>query len=335
MDIDLKIATEDDSKGWDDIVHSSPHGTIFHTWKWLKIVERHRGCTFYPLIAYRDTSLYAIYPIFLQKKGIFRIALSPPSHAYLLYLGPVIIDYEKKKQDKKESIFIELQREVDKFIFERMKCRYSRIRLSPGLNDSRPLQWNNYTVTPLYTLRTGLGIGKEQILERFDRKLRVSLNRAIKEGVVVREGKREDLLLVEENLTRRRKDQSLPSTDHVGYLLDLYDHFHDNMKIFLAYHQDELVGSLVALVYRDIMHLWIGTPKSELKGVYPNDLVQWEAMKWACDHQLTYFESMDAGDDLRLRAYKSKWNPDPLIWFSAEKYSSPLFRIGERLFMKK
>jgi len=331
MTIELKIIEEPNSNEWDNVVSSSPHGTIFHTWKWLKIVERHTKTVFYPIVAYQGTNIIAIYPIFLQKKGFINIALSPPPHAYLLYLGPVMVGYENKKLEKKENLFEQLQREVDKFLFQHLRCKYSRIRLSPGLYDSRPLRWCGYTVEPLYTYRTNLERGLDEIWKQFDRKLRVNIDRAVKENVMIREGEKEDLVLIEKEIARRRREQGIESLDHRSYLNELHDNYKDHMKIFLAYYQNKLAGGLVALIYGDTMHLWIGMAKSDIKSIYPNDLVQWEAMKWANNNGIKWLESMDGGANRRLTHYKSKWNPEIVIWYSAVKHASIVYEAGEKL----
>jgi len=329
--LDIKFIDDTKSDLWNQVIASSSHATIFHTWKWLKIVGKYTNTTFYPIVVYNGTNIAAIYPVFIQRKGFFNLAFSPPSHAYLLYLGPVIAEYENKKQDKKISTFTEIQHEVDKYLFQTLKCKYARIRLSPTLFDSRPLRWCGYTIDPLYTYRINLRDGKEKVWDQFDRKLRVSINRAMKEGIVVQQGSGDDLLLIERELARRQREQGTKSPDHSSYLAEIYENFKDNMKIFLAYHQEKMAGSLVALRFKDVLQLWIGTPKSDLKGISPNDLVQWEAIQWACDNGLNWFENMDGGDNPRLTTYKSKYNPEPFIWFSATKYSSVFYQIGERL----
>ena len=101
----LTITTLDSTKEkvWDDLVVSSSFGTLFHTVEWLKLVQKHSNAEYFPLMFYKGTQLVAIYPIFIQKQGPVKVALSPPSRSYMLYLGPVIADYESIKQDKKES----------------------------------------------------------------------------------------------------------------------------------------------------------------------------------------------------------------------------------------
>ena len=80
------------------------------------------------------------------------------------------------------------------------------------------------------------------------------------------------------------------------------------------------------------MYFWVGLPKTDIVGISPNDMIQWEAIRWAQSNGYEYFELMDAGDDPRLRHFKSKYNPDLVIWYSATKYSSFIFKIGENVF---
>ena len=80
------------------------------------------------------------------------------------------------------------------------------------------------------------------------------------------------------------------------------------------------------------MYLWVGIPKSDLAGISPNALIQWEAIRWARKNGLEYYEEMEAGDDPRLIHFKAKYNPDLVIWYSAVKYTSCVYRAGETLF---
>ena len=209
MTFDIKVAEECNKDKWNEVVALSPHGTIFHTWKWLKIVEKQTDSILYPLIAYQGTNIIGIYPIFLKKKGFINLAFSPPPKAYLIYLGPVIPNYENLKQDKKESIFIKLQDEVDRYLFSELNCKYVRIRSSPGLFDSRPFTWSGYNVEPLYTYRINLTNGPAHVWENFDRQLRVTINKTIREGVIVENGNKEDMEFIHSSSSRRYIEQGL------------------------------------------------------------------------------------------------------------------------------
>lgn len=332
MAVTLTIAEDAFQQKWDDFIFSSPHGTIFHTWKWLKLVEIQTSTELLPILIYNGTKLISLYPIFLQKRGFFNLAFSPPTRAYLLYLGPIIIDYELLKQDRKERLFMQIQEEVDKYIFEKKKCIFSRIRTSPGILDSRPLRWAGYQIDPLYTYRIHLTDGTKTIWEKLDGKLRVDINKAIKEGVMVRLGDWEDLEFIHTALFNRYIKQGFKPRNYTKYLRTLYENFYpENLKIFIAEYKGERVGGLIALCYKDVMYHWVGGPKSPLVRISPNDLVMWEVIKWAIEHDFKFSDIMDSGDNPRLRHFKAKWNPELTIWYSASKYSSFVYLYGEKL----
>ena len=61
MNIDIKIS---DKREWKKLEENPQHGTIFHTWEWLKIVEKHANMRLYPIIGMKGTTVVGIYPIF-------------------------------------------------------------------------------------------------------------------------------------------------------------------------------------------------------------------------------------------------------------------------------
>ena len=333
MTIKLKIGKEMDKDDWDKMAEHSPHGTLFHTWKWLKIAEKQTNSVLYPIIGYKGTEPIGIYPLFLIKKKGVKLVFSPPSNALLLYLGPAFVNFDRMKQSKRESLFTEFQTEMDEFITSELKGNYARIRTAPGLLDSRPLGWAGYEVEPLYTYVIDIAEGVEHAWNGLNRKLRVSIEKTKREGVTVEMGDKADLEFIRSSLATRFEKQGFkPQKDYYkAYLADLYNAFYpENMKIFVAIYKGERVGGLVVLCYKDWSALWIGIPKTEIQGIYPNDLAQWEAIRWACEHGFKFYEEMDAGDDPRLRHFKAKFNPELAPWFSAVKYSSPVFKVLEK-----
>jgi len=318
---DKMIEICEDGVYWDELVERSPHGSIFHTWEWLKIVEKHTSSKLYPIVGFKGSTPIGVYPIFLQKRGIFRLAFSPPSRALLLYMGPAFVRYNSLKQSRRETTFLEFQNAVDKFIRDELRCGYVRVRTSPELIDCRPLKWSGYDVEPLYTYVIDLAKGVDGVLRNLNRKLRAGIEKTRKEGVKVEQGDKEDLehlriLLYERFVKQGRKPKR---SYYKSYLRDIYRRFYpDNLRIFVARYKGETVGGLVVLCFKDWSALWIGIPKIELKGIYPNDLAQWEAIKWACENGFKRYEEMDAGH-LKFRHFKSKYNPCVAPWFSAEK----------------
>jgi hypothetical protein len=329
MTYTLSQAGDKDAGLWDDIVGKSPHGTIFHTWKWLKITGNHSGMKFYPFILFQGEKIVALYPVYFYQGRVFRIAYSPPPKMNLTYMGPVIVDYDLLPQYRKERLFAGIQECLDTYLFETLGCSMARIHPSPGLSDARPLIWAGYTVNTWYTYQLDLTVGLEPVWNNFHSKLKALINRSMRRGVTVREGDESDLRRIIDELMRRQGEdrEGRPGVDN-PYYHHIFREFRDKMKIFLADYQDRPVGNVVVLLDRDMARCWMGTPKFHEKGISGNDVVCWEAMKWAHDHGFRRFENMDAGYKQELATFKSRFNMVPVIWFEGKKYASGFWRLA-------
>lgn len=335
MSVEIRVASDRDAALWDRLVESSPHGTIFHTWKWLKIAEKHTNSKLYPIIGYKGSTPVGIYPLFYQKKAFLKMVFSPPPHTAIPYLGPALVDYDKLKQDKRETNFLEFQRQTDKFLKNKLRANYINISLPPRLSDPRPYRWTGYHIEPAYGYIMDLSKGVEHIwTKKFDKKLRQDIERAKRRGISIEEGNKEELEIIYELLTNRYAEQGRIVTVPKNYLLDIYDSFHQNLKIFIAKYNGEIVSGLMDIYYKDIIASWIGNLKPRFKiSPSPNDLLNWEAMKYACEHGFKYYETIGAAGDERLRNYYSKYNAELLVRFLSKKYSSFMPRVMEEIYI--
>jgi len=332
--IELKLATSKDTKDWDDLVEKASFSTIFHKWEWLKIVEKYTNGKLYPVIAYRGDTPAGVYPLFYSKKNFIKMVFSPPPRTLLLYLGPIFTDFESLKQSKRESLLIETQERINEFIMG-FKPNYIRIRTVPGLIDSRHFKWTGYEVEPLYTYMVDLSGGIENVWKGLRKELRRNINKAQVEGVTIEEGFIEDLHYIDEALTRRFEEQGESRKSYKPYLSELYNSFHPHhLKIFVAKYKGERITGQIVVCHKDRVSLWAGSPKTSFLRGTPNDLLQWEIIKWACEEGYKRVEIMDAGDDPRLRHFKAKFNPELVPWYSAVKYSSFIFKGLEKLIRK-
>ncbi len=340
MTITLQIATN--SEKWNGLLQKAPHRTIFHTWEWLKIVEKHTKTKLYPIIGFKGTNPIGIFPVFYQKKGFLKLVLSPPYKTALVYLGPLIIDYENMKQGRKESTLFELLTATDKFFVSNLKGNYIRITSAPGLLDSRPFIWEGYKVESLYTLDVDLNKNLDTIWESFDKVVRKNINNSLEKGVSIEEGSLQDLDRIYTLLTRRLENRGIQintteSAFHPdkSYLHNIYKSFFpQNLRIFIAKYKGDTIGGLLVLCNYNKSLAWFGTPKIDIKNIYPNDLIHWEAIKWAKENGLSCYEIMDSGHSQQLCSYKSQFNPSPSIYFSCIKYSSNIAKVARVLYRK-
>ena len=164
MTVEIRIANNADAQEWDRIISESPHGTLFHQWNWLKITEKHTQTKLYPLIGIKNGVPIGVFPLFFQKKGPVRMVFSPPPHAALFYLGPVLTGYDTLRQEKWENMYIDFQNSVENFIINELKANYISISLSPALQDPRPFTWSGYTIEPHYDYVIDLSKGADYLI---------------------------------------------------------------------------------------------------------------------------------------------------------------------------
>jgi len=331
MAIDLELCV--DGKQWDELVENSSYGTIFHTWDFLKIIEKHTPSKLYPILGLKGTNPIGLYPLFYQKKGFLKLVFSPPPHVAIPYMGPIFINFEKLKQNKKESLFNQFQKEVDAYISNDLNPSYIHILTIPDFIDSRPFLWLNYNVTPKYNYVIDLSHGLDFVWKNLKKKLRQNICKEDKKGVVIRKGTEKDMQEIYSLLSERYKDQDKNTRVNSDYLISLYSHFHpQNMKISVAEYEGEILGGLIDLYYKNKASSWIGNPKPKNTSIQSTDLLQWEAIKRSYNTGCSSYEEVGANTQ-RLCRYKSKFNPDLSINFSAKK-TDLLASISEKTYNK-
>jgi len=321
MTFEIRVANSQDAKEWDEINAKSPHGTLFHQWEWLKITEKHTQTSLYPLIGIKGSTPIGIFPLFFQKKGPIRMVFSPPPHAALFYLGPVLAGYDTLKQEKREINYIGFQNSVEHFITHELKAQYISISLPPGLQDPRPFTWSGYSFEPQYDYIIDLSIGIDSLLQTLDKRGRQNLTHAKKRGMSVELGGKKEYEKILDLMEIRYIQQGKNVTVSREYFLDLYKVYKNNLKIFVAKVDGEIVTGSIDLQYRDTHYSWIGNPKPKKQiAPSPNDLLIWESVRYACEQGFRYYVTMNAAGDKRLHSYyASKFDPELKAHLSVKK----------------
>lgn len=329
MEIELKIAQENDAQLWDRIVDSSPQGTLFHTWKWLKIAEKYTDTKLYPILGLKGTVVIGILPIFHMKKYGISSAFSPPPSTAIPYMGPVIEKYENYKQSKKESMDKNFQRSVDSYLFSGLNCGFITLSLTSS-HDPRPYKWAGYQLDPIFDYHIDINQNITSIWQNMDANLKGHIKRTEKNGISIENGSKNDLIDIYHSLERRYLEQKRPATVSKDYLIALYDTFSPtNLKVFVAKQNGNTVGGIVTLLFKDRVLYWIGGAKPPSANFSPNDLAQWEAIKFANSQGYKIYEEIGAGTE-RLSEFKAKYNPKLVHRYSVKKYSSFFYVCAEK-----
>jgi hypothetical protein len=321
MTVEIRIANNEDAKEWDTIISESPHGTLFHSWNWLKITEKHTHMKLYPLIGIKNGVSIGIFPLFFQKKGPARMVFSPPPHAAIFYLGPVFAGCDMLIQEKWENIYFNFQNSVENFINHDLKANYISISLSPNLQDPRPYAWEGYIIDPKYDYAVDLSKGIDYLYTSLDRKQRADIKRAKLRGMLFEIGTKKDCEKILDLMDIRYAQQAKINTESKDYFLDIFDTYENNLKVFVVKLNGEIVTGTIDLQYRDTLYCWIGNPKPiNPISPSPNDFLMSECVRYASENGLKYHTTFGAAGNERLHSYyATKFNPELSIRYTATK----------------
>lgn len=320
-EIVVRTLNEDEYGLWDDLVERSPHATVVHKYDWLKIIEEHTNSKLYLFVGYLGNEIVAAIPFFCRKKYFTKSLLSPINTAMIQNLGPIIPNYDDLKQDKREFYFREFQKELDKALERDIKPNSISITTPPNLLDARPYVWNNYQVTPKYNYIKNIE-NLQEVWKGFKKQLRKNIENAEKVGIVIEEGGLEEYNFIIDSLSKRLDEQEtvIPATK--GYFLALFNRFHpEHIKIFIAKLHEEPITGIIVTTYRDKISIWVGATQTDLRGIYPVDLLQWKIIEWGNENGYKYCEILGANMP-SISYFKSRYNFDLQIYFNVLKKDS-------------
>ena len=138
------------------------------------------------------------------------------------------------------------------------------------------------TVQPRSTTWVDLTGSEEEIRARMKSKFRYNIGLALRKGIIVREGTREDLpafgRLMEK--TGQRDVFALHSADYYQLAYDLFSEI-DACKLLLATYQDQVLAGLVVFAYAGRAWYMYGASSNQERNRMPNHALQWAAISWA------------------------------------------------------
>ena len=277
-------------------------------------------------------NLWEYFLCFSRNAGPIRMVFSPPPHAALFYLGPVLSGFDSLKQEKRENNYQEFQNSVENFITHELKANYVSISLPPDLQDPRPFIWSGYSIEPWFDYVTDLSIGPDFLLQTLDKKQRQNLNRARNRGITVDMGGKPEYEAILDLMDIRYADQGKILTASRHYFLDIYDEYKENLKIFVAKVDGEVISGSIDFQYRENHYSWIGNPKPKKSfSPSPNDLLIWESVQYAYKQGCRNYITMNAAGNKRLHSYYAgKFDPELRVHYHATKrtFLAGLFEKG-------
>ena len=137
-------------------------------------------------------------------------------------------------------------------------------------------------IQPRFAFRLDIkGKTEDEIFAGFHQKTRYNIRLAIKKGVTVKEGTKEDLkdfhkIMVE---TGARDGFIIRPLEYFEKMYDALAPEH--MKVLMAYYEGKPISGVIPIMYGNKTWYLYGASSNEYRNVMPNYLLQWEMIKLA------------------------------------------------------
>jgi hypothetical protein len=296
----------EDKKRWDQFVETSPQGTLFHKWDFLKTVERHSEWRFLPYSVYSGEELRCIFPFFIGRDNRLTVMRSPPLNAQIWYLGPAFDpSVQALKAIATEKIFEqvtdELCREIDK-----IAPNYFFIATVPNFLDVRFFIWKNFTAHLRFTYAIDLERSLDEIWASFSRRCRQEIKYVGAHSPEIQQTNDVGPLL---DIWRQRFSErglEVPLLND-SYLKELVAAFPQDVTVYNLIIDGKLATATACCVMQKERYgYWIGNVNAR-KDLSVTDYLIWEVVLRAKSEG---FKKLDLGtSNLRLSKFKAKFDP--------------------------
>ena len=147
-------------------------------------------------------------------------------------------------------------------------------------------------INPRYVFRLDIkGKTEDEIFNKFHSKTRYNIKLAAKKGVVIKEGKREDLKEFHKimEITGKRDNFMIRP---LSYFEKMYDELVPcgHMKLMMAYFQDKPISGIIDIIYGNKIWYLYGASSNEMRNLMPNYLLQWEMIKYAIQNKKDIYD---------------------------------------------
>lgn len=314
--ITLKMLDDGMKDLWNGIVEESPRGTIFHTFEWMDLLGEEFGVKKIPLGIFEDEDLIGVFPAFLQRKGPFKILVSPVHESATPYGGPLV--QETKLYDVLQA-FDTYSRCAD----------YYDITFSPEYTLNGEIR-NNFEFNDRNTYILNLDRPVDVIWQKLNKKCRNAVRKAEKHDVSIIEGNSkkdlDDFWKMTDVTFQKWGTESPISIDYTKAVFDIF--FPRNQfKLIFAEHDGKHIGGAIFLCLADRIYYWQGASYPDYYHLAPNNLIQWYIICWAIKNGFKTYDMLGANIP-SIAKFKGSFGGDLVNYSYIDKSHSSLASAG-------
>ncbi|PSP75296.1 GNAT family N-acetyltransferase [Halobacteriales archaeon QS_1_68_20] len=314
---------------WNDVVERSPHGTPFHQYEFLEVIDRHADVEFQALVGWVDGEPVGVFPLFgWRPAGLFDVAFSPPPKVGLYSLGPATVDADATARTRRRNLaFV-------RACLERLRTQrspwYVHVETSHRFEDVRQFAWSDYEVRPRYTYLVDLDRDEDDLFMAFSSDARKNVRECREADCTVRVGGSDEIARTVASVNDRYAEQGLSFSLDPALVTDLYYSLPDGqVRPYVVEVDGEFTGGMIAFEYDDTVYRWQGgtVPAVDLP---VNDFLDWRIMQDAMARDVGQYDLVGANTE-RLCGYKAKFDPSLATYYHVTG-GNRAFRAGVRFY---
>jgi hypothetical protein len=312
--IKVRILNDKEYPLWDKLVELSPSGTIFHTSQWLVSAGRE---------SHVKTELFGA---FLHDRLIGGCAIH--SHNFVVFFtsasttlpltpygGVIIQPYESSKIREIEgyegsiirALLSGIQKEYPYFL---------TLTMSPQVIDVRPYTWQGWNESISYCYIFSLS---GNIAESVSKKVRWSVNKAKKSGIVAKQKWDKDIYW-DLTLKTYRKQEKLPPFSQ-DLLFSLIDIIQKNQwgEMWIAETPSGEIAAAEIVIWDHLMaYRWSAASHDQYKDTGATSFLLFEIITYLQENGFKKFNMM-AANTPHLTKFISSFNPEIVPYYSVQK----------------
>lgn len=290
--IECKILGPESGHLWQSYVTARPDCGVYHHWGWKRVVERAYGHSAPYLVATRAGGLSGVLPLVHVSSRLFGSSLT--SLPFLDYGGIVADDPES------HAALIAACRGLG----GDLGVDYIELRSVGSPVDG----WE--TDTQKVLMKMEVASDEERLWSSLPSERRNRVRRAKKSGLDVEFADSGKLDVFYDIWTRNMRDLGSPPHSRDFFAATLQE-LAENSVLLLVRLQGEYIGAALALFWKETLSVpWVSSLRSHFS-VYPNNILYWEALRFAATRGLRVFDFGRSSRDSGTYEFKQRWGATP------------------------
>jgi|GEM_PF-1844010 CelD/BcsL family acetyltransferase involved in cellulose biosynthesis len=309
-----------DETTWDTELARHHQATLFHTSRWLNLLQRTHGVQTERLGIFAGGRLCGLFPVQQRRRGPFILMGSPVSGTATPYLGPLVPDELLPATLTAFASLIQHRRPA----IVHLGFPYA---VNPALVTALGYQFYPQT-TLVIPIR---GRTRDDLWQGLKKSCRAHVRQAERRGVEISEAQQpdvlEDYLRFERAVFARR---GLPPPNPRQYYYELWESLRPagQMNVFVARCEGHIVGVQINGIYQGKLYGLHGAVDARYRDrCYPGNLLEWHLIAWMADHGLELYD-MIGGSDPGWGQFKRSFGSVPVAMTACIDERSRLFTFA-------